>query len=105
MQPQVTHFKSKKVFDFRTLDQYEDVIKQNFIFKTGDEVHLLTQFPAAIHHSMLKPIVEKTEEEKAQNEAFMKDVENTENADNVSQNSKTSSQNNAIAKIRQSDAY
>ena len=35
----------------------------------------------------------------------MKDVENTENADNVSQNSKTSSQNNAIAKIRQSDAY
>lgn len=40
---------------------------------------------------MLKPIVEMTEEEIAKNEAFMKDVEITENADNVSQNSKTSS--------------
>ena len=63
MVPQVAHFKSKKVFDFRTMDQYEDVIKQNFIFKTGDEVHLLTQFPTAIHHSMLKPFIERSEEE------------------------------------------
>ena len=59
----MAHFKSSKVFDLRTLDEYEDVIKENFIFKTGDEVHLLTQFPTAIHHSMLKPLIEKTAEE------------------------------------------
>ena len=51
--PQVVHFKSKKIFDFKTDDQFEDVIKENLIFKAGDEIHLMTQFPRAIHHAIL----------------------------------------------------
>lgn len=40
--PQVVHFKSIKIFDFRTQDIFEDVIKENLIYKAGDEIHLMT---------------------------------------------------------------
>jgi hypothetical protein len=40
--PQVVHFKSIKIFDFETKDDFEDVIKENLIFKVGDEFHLMT---------------------------------------------------------------
>ena len=40
--PQVVHFKSIKIFDFATKDEFEDVIKENLIFKVGDEFHLMT---------------------------------------------------------------
>ena len=40
--PQVVHFKSSKIFDFRTQDIFEDVIKENLIYKAGDEIHLMT---------------------------------------------------------------
>lgn len=51
--PQAVHFRSKKIFEFSTSDKFEDVIKENLIFKAGDEIHLMTQFPKAIHHSLL----------------------------------------------------
>ena len=36
-----------------TSNKFEDTIKENLIFKGGDETHLMTQFPSAIHHAVL----------------------------------------------------
>lgn len=72
----------------RTFEQYEDVVKQNYIYKIGRDVHLLTQFPTAIHHSMLKNQIELSEDDKSALELVEKDQEYVD--DNVSQNSKAS---------------
>jgi hypothetical protein len=51
------------VFDFSTRDEFEDVIKENLIFKVDDDIHLMTQFPKAIHHSILSTDINDEEDD------------------------------------------
>jgi hypothetical protein len=82
--PQVVHFKSQKIFEFSTRDEFEDVIKENLIFKVDDDIHLMTQLPRAIHHSILSNDISNDMEDddnasdKLSNAGISADLENVD---------------------------
>ena len=51
---QASLFKSQKIFLMKSSNEYEDLPLKNIVYIDGGDLHLITQFNDALHHTILK---------------------------------------------------